>query len=252
MVAFVPTDTVLVAIGASVRSEPVQAAGRRLLSLVERDLPQLTEYGIRSTEPSALAEQLEDLRSILTDKRAQKNDTPLQMNGLIELMAEIRGWLARLRLLGQINLAADGPSLARVASAAPELAESYPRDLLSELERRVSAAADLKLRLEDVGLSDAFLTRGRRLVAQLRTALGEKDIDPGNLQLILRRLYLRKGQLVMSLKRLSRAGRLAFLEVPGRAALYHLEELEPLRIEPARPEMSAPATTSVVSRPLRR
>ena len=137
-----------------------------------------------------------------------------------------------LRQVGAINLTADGPALLRLSSPTPEQFEGYPRDLLLELERRIQAANDLRPRLEDCGMSEAFLGRGQRLLAQLKTALGAADLDPNNLQLAVRRFYIRKAQVYLGLKRAVRAGQVAFMLLPDRARRYHLEEAEPFHPEP--------------------
>lgn len=231
MVAYAPPDNVLIAIGAAFRSEPLTSAAERVLELARADLPRLAPFGASEEDLEGLRGHLDELAGIMGDKRAEKNDTPLQMNELAELMARVRGWLRTLRLIAAINLAADTPALMRVASPAPELLEGYPRDLLEELERRLSAASDLRPRAEEVGLDEAFVGRGRKLAAQLRTAIGREDIDGKNLTVIVRRLYTRKGQVYLRLKRLARAGQVAFTLVPRRAALYHLEEIEPILTE---------------------
>jgi hypothetical protein len=233
MVAYVPPDHVLLAIGAAYRSAPLLEAARRLLRAAEPDAAALARFGITEDDLDLGRSYVDEIESILGDKRAQKNDTPLPMTELAEAMARARGWLRTLRLIAAVNLAADTPALLRVASVAPDLVEGYPRDLTDDFERRVGAAADLKPRLEEAGLSEAFLTRGRRLAQQLRTAIGKEDLDGANLPVLVRRLYARKGQLYLRLKRMERAGQLAFMLEPERARLYHLEELEPTLLEPA-------------------
>lgn len=170
-----------------------------------------------------------------------RNDTAVQMDRVPETMARIRAWLVTLRQIAAVNLALDTPALQRLASAAPELADSYPRDLLAELDRRSAAAADLKPRLEEVGLTACFLGRGRKLGRQLRTALGREDIDPANLSLPLRRYYHRKARLLLLLKRGVRAGHLAFACLASRRAQYHLREVEPPAVETL-PGMVSPDT----------
>ena len=147
-------------------------------------------------------------------------------------MARIRAWMHTLSLIGGLNLCLDTPALARLTSPAVAMAEGYPRDLLDELTVRLHAAADLKPRLEEVGLDDAFLGRGRKLKNQLATAIGKQDIDGASLSLEIRRFYSRKAQLYVLLKRITRAGQLCFMRVPRRAALYHLNEIEPPVLEP--------------------
>ncbi len=148
----------------------------------------------------------------------------------VELMARARGWLHTLRLVASVNLGADTPALYRLSSPEPELVEGYPRDVVEELERRLAAARDLAPRLGDAGLDRAFLTLGRRIAAQLRTAVGPRDLRPEDLELELRRLYLRKGSLYLTLKRWTRIGKLAFVD--GDASGWDLAELEPVRTIP--------------------
>jgi hypothetical protein len=207
-------------------------AGQRLIPIVRRDLKALVEMSLSKEVEQELAFEVSDLAALSRDPRAKKHDTPLPMNEVQDTMARIRGWLRTLRAIALVNLTLDTPALARAASHAPELNQGYARDLLAELELRIEAARDMKPRLEEVGLSDAFLARGRTLARQLRTAIGAEDIDAANLHFTLRRLYVRKGTMYLLLKRITNAGRLAFLQEPRRADDYHLEEIEPHVIEP--------------------
>ncbi|MCB9653693.1 MAG: hypothetical protein H6729_06140 [Deltaproteobacteria bacterium] len=233
MVPHRPREEVLLSIGATYRTPPLLAAAERLHPVVRADLPKLARYGIADFAADDLSSLIEEIRRLFTDKRAKNKDTPLQMAQLIELMATVRAWMRTIRLLASINLACDAPALTRLSSASPELAEGYARDLLEELERILSAARDLRPRLEDAGLTEAFIGRGARLAQQLRTAIGAKDLDAKDLSIAVRRLYNRKAELYLLEKRIVRAGQVAFIAVPERQTLYHLEELEPALIEPA-------------------
>ena len=231
MVAYEPPDAVVVAIGAAHRAAPLIAAGSRTLQLAREDRPHLEKLGVATDDLEVLAAHLRELNSMLRDRRVAKNDTPPQMAEVSETMAYLRGWLRTLRVVAAMNLAEDAPALARLASTAPELRMGYPRDMLQACERRLAAAADLKPRLEDCGLTDAFLGRGRRLTAQLATAIGRRDLDPGSLPVMVRRFYIRKGHVFLRTKRLVRAGELAFMRVPQRARAYRVPELEAVKIE---------------------
>jgi len=232
VVAYQPPDSVLIAVGAAQRVEPILRAGRRITPILKEDQTRLEPFGVDEDVVVGLRRLLNELSGMSRNRKLVKNDNPVQMTEVPETMAHIRAWLETLRLIGGLNLALDTPALVRLSSPAPEMAEGYPRDLLEELETRLKSASDLKPRLEEVGLDDAFLGRGRKLRAQLRTAIGQTDIDGANLSLELRRFYSRKAQTYVLLKRITRAGRLAFMRVPRRAALYHLEELEPAVLEP--------------------
>lgn len=240
MVAYSPPDRVVLTVGGSFRSEPMIAASTRLLPLLRHDAPQLLEVGIPEDTAENLASDLSELKGIFADPRSKKHDTPLQMSELAELMARARAWMRTLRMIAAVNLTLDSPALGRISSVQPELADGYARDVLAELEGRVEAARDLKPRLEEAGLSDAFLGRGRAIARQLKTAIGAQDLDAGNLHFTIRRLYVKKGTIYLTLKRSVRAGQLVFLAKPERARLYHLEELEPTLLEPWRPEKEPP------------
>lgn len=231
VVAYQPPDSVLIAVGAAHRVEPLIAAGRRITPLLREDARRLEPFGIDEDVVVRVRRLLNELTGMSKNSRLMKNDNPVQMTEVPETMAKIRAWLRTLRLIGGLNLALDTPALHRLSSPAPEMAEGYPRDLLEELSVRLKHAADLKPRLEEVGLDDAFLGRGRKLRAQLATAIGKQDIDGANLSLEVRRFYTRKAQLYVLLKRITRAGQLVFVRVPRRAALYHLEEVEPEVLE---------------------
>ena len=241
MVAYEPPDPVVVAIGAAHRAQPLLEAGGRILKLAERDRAHLTKLGLHDADFEALTAHVRELGNMLRDRRAVKNDTPPQMVEVAETMAYLRGWLRTLRLIGSINLGEDAPALRRIASQAPELRPGYPRDLLEESRRRLAAAADLKPRIEDCGLTDAFLGRGRRLATQLQTAIGQRDIDPASLTLIVRRFYVRKGQVFLRTKRFARTGELAFMRIPARARQYRVPELEPVKIEPVPAAVAPPS-----------
>jgi hypothetical protein len=227
MVAYVPPQEVLASIGASFRSEPLLCVGRRLVEALERDRVELARLGVTEEDLENLDNGIRDLENMLQDKQAARHDTPPQMTKVCETMAEVRAWLRSLRRLAAIHLAADTPALMRVSSPSPELVEMYPRDLLEELRRRLKAAEDLKPRVEACGVDDAFIKRGRKLERTLSTAIGPTDLDPKNLSMVVRRVYLRKGQLVLLALRLVRAGRAVFAEDPGRREAYRLDELDP-------------------------
>lgn len=228
MAIYQPPDPVVVAIGSAFPGAPLIEAGRRLLGLARAEPEPLGPLGLGAERLELGEESLDGLKRMLSSPRAQKHDTSLQMKEAALLMARARGWMATLRLIAGVNLTGDTPSLHRVASPEPELVEGYPRDLLAELERRLSAAHDLAPRLADAGLSRSFMTKGRRLVQQLKTAVGPRDLRPEDLELELRRFYMRKGGVYLELKRWTRIGKLAFLEQPERAAAWNLEEVEPI------------------------
>jgi hypothetical protein len=226
LVAYSPPDRVILTVGASFRTEPLLKAAERIRPHVKRDLKALTAVGIPPSAEAELQTEIDELKSIWSDPRAKKHDTPLQMNEVAEIMARIRSWLKALRAIGLVNLGLDAPAVQRIASVAPEVLEGYARDVLADLELRIEAARDLKPRLEEVGLTEAFLGKGRTLARQLKTAIGAEDVDAANLHFTVRRLYMRKGQTYIVLKRLSRAGLLVFIDDPARAAPYQLSELE--------------------------
>lgn len=229
MVAYQPPDGVTLMVGASFRAADLIAAARRIAPLLERDAAAALRFGLEARFPSELLGDAEELERSLLDPMLKKNDTPVQMAGLTELFAEIRGWLAELRDLAQINLVLDRPALVRAVSPLLVSADGYPRDVLREIEERVAAAKDLRPRLEDVGLDERFLGRGRRLLQQLHTAIGREDIQPDNLAFKVRRFYVRKGQLHTKLKRATAIARAQLRAEPTRAAQYHLVEFEPDR-----------------------
>lgn len=239
MVAYVPPQQVLASIGASFHSDAVLAAARPLVQIVETDLEALGRLGVTEEDLENLDNGVRDLENMLQDRQAAKNDTPPQMARVAEHMAEVRAWLRALRRLGAIHLAADTPALMRVSSPAPELVEMYPRDLLEELRVRLKAAEDLKPRIENCGVDDAFIKRGRKLERVLATAIGPTDLEPKNLAMVVRRVYLRKGQLILLVLRLVRAGRAVFAEDPPRRNRYRLDPLDPKRLD-----------TSYLDRPL--
>ncbi len=204
--------------------------------------------------PEDLDEYIRGVRRAFKDPLANKNDTPLQMAKVAETMAQIRSWMQTLQMISAINLALDTPALYRISSPAPQLNEGYARDLLKEFKQKLNAAADLLPRLAEVGLSNAFLSRGRNLSKQLSTAIGDKDLSAKDLQLQVRSHYMRKANLFMMLKRIVRAGQVAFISTPERAQLYHLDELEPrIPMDPKRlPKMKSGAGgVPSITRPLR-
>lgn len=247
MVAYQPPDDVLLAVGAAFRADPLLIAAERIKTIARRDRERLSQFGITDDDLDKLEQQTRDVKRTMADPRAQKNDTPLQMAELADTMSRVRAWLRTLRMIASINLTLDTPALERISSVAPEVIEGYPRDLLGELKRKLNAAADLKPRLEEVGLNDTFLSRGRKLAAQIDTAIGKADIDGDSLHLTVRRLYMRKAQLYLVLKRVTRAGQVAFVGEPERAREYHPDEIEPLHIEDPRDSRAAKSAEVVAT-----
>ncbi len=227
MVAYQPPDQVILTIGASFRAQSLIDAAGRIAQRARADLSALSRYGVTQAQVDELVADASDLTRQLQDAQVKKHDTPLQMAGLQELMAKIRGWLVELRERASLNLLLDRPSLARVWSPMPELADGYPRDVLREFEERVAAAKDLRPRLEDVGVDERFVGAGRKLVTQLQTAIGKVDIDSANLQFKQRRLYMKKGALYVRLKRVSAAGQATFRADNSARQAYVLVEIEP-------------------------
>ncbi|MFO0728994.1 MAG: hypothetical protein U1E65_34765 [Myxococcota bacterium] len=227
MVPYQPPDPVLLMIGATFRLDSLRSAALRISALAAEDTAELTRFGIPAEVAATLEKDAAELGRMAQDAVIRKHDTPLQMAELQELMARVRGWLAELRDVALLNVALDRPAVARVVSPEPEIRDGYARDLLQELQERVAAAKDLRPRLDDVGMDEKFLGRGRKLVQQLQTAIGKEDVGAANLQIKTRRFYMKKGQLYMLLKRTNRAAQCAFRANPGRRDAYHLEEIEP-------------------------
>ncbi len=228
-------------------------AAARIHPLVEKDIEQLQPFGLHDEAPEDLDEYIRGVRRAYKGQLARKNDTPLQMAKVAETMAQIRSWMQTLQMISSINLALDTPALYRISSPAPQLNEGYARDLLKEFKQKLNAAADLLPRLSEVGLTNAFLSRGRQLNKQLSTAIGDKDLNAEDLQLQVRSHYMRKANLFMMLKRIVRAGQVAFISTPERAQQYHLDELEPrIPMDPKRlPKMNAGGGVPSITRPLR-
>ncbi len=214
-------------VGASIRSKPLIAAAKRILDVATDDRSELCKLGLPDDFHEELDDLIVDLEGYLRDAAIRKNDTSLQMAEVMETLVRIRAWLVDLRMLASINLVLDAPSIRRVCSWLPDVTDPYARDALEELDLRLSAANDLRARLEDVGLTERFLGRGKRLRTQLATAIGKTDIDPTNLQLRMRRHYMKKGAMAVLLKRIVRAGQYAFRKDPDHAEEYHLDEVEP-------------------------
>ncbi len=240
----------MLAVGSAFKADPLLHAADRIRTIARHDVEDLAAYGVTGEDVDNLEKQIREVKRTMADPRSQKNDTPLQMAEVALTMSKIRGWMKTLRMMASINLALDTPALERISSAATEVIEGYPRDLLVELKHKLNAAADLKPRLEDVGLTDTFVSRGRRLASQLETAIGKSDVDGDSLHLTVRRLYMRKAQLYLTLKRITRAGQLAFISHPPQAGAYHLDEIEPVSIEdPRRGKAGAKAHLSASTMP---
>jgi len=227
MVAYQPPDNVVLMIGASFRAASIIEAATRLSPVVTRDKPGLVRLGVTENLGPDLLADAQDLQRSLQDPILVKHDTPLQMAGLQELMTRVRVWLTELRDRAALNLFLDRPALLRLWSPMPEVADGYPRDVLRELEERVSGAKDLRPRLEDVGIDDKFVGQGRKYMQQLQTAIGKQDLDGANLAFKQRKFYLKKGQVYLKLKRVVRAGQIAYRDDMERYNDYWLPELEP-------------------------
>lgn len=233
-----PPDAVVVALGSAYPTSGLLAAGRRLLTRARDEAEAVALFGLDAHALEETEDLLDGLQRMASGPRAQKHDLSLQMAEAMSLMAEARAWLRTLRLIAGANLAADTPALDRLWSPEPERLEGYPRDLLAELERRLKAARELSPRLADAGLDRGFLVRGQKIAHQLRTAVGPRDLRPEDLDLELRRLYVRKGTVYLILKRWTRIGKLAFVDEPRRAAGWDLREIEPIRRIALRPRPS--------------
>lgn len=227
MVAYQPPDHVLASIGAAFPSAAVLSDGRPLLAAASEDRERLAAVGLEEAAILDLEDALTDLEALQSDPKSRRQDTGLQMQNLSQTLAEVRAWLRTLRYTAGIHLAADAPALARLVSAAPEMAEPYPRDQWAELDRRLSACHDLASRWPENNDIKKFIARGEALKKQLWTAIGAEDVQPENLSFAVRRLYLRKGQCILLLKRIQRAGAVAHLSAAARRAAYRLPTLEP-------------------------
>ena len=213
-------------IGACHRAEPLIKAANRLLDLSSEHRSAHIKMGLEDDFDEELEELIEDLEKNLKDPHIRKNDTPLQMKEVAEIMANIKQWLSDFRTLAVIELSLDAPALRRACSPAPEINDSYPRDLLEELGLRLKAASDLRARLEDIGLTDRVISKGKRLFGQLQTAIGKSDLQTENLNRKLVSHYMKKARLHSILKRLVRSGQFAFRKDVEIREEYHLSELE--------------------------
>jgi len=226
MVAYQPPRNVSLMIGACHRADPLIKAAERLLDLASEHRSAHIKMGLEDDFDEELEELVEDLEKNIKDPHIRKNDTPLQMNEVAEIMANIKQWLVDFRTLAVIELSLDAPALRRACSPAPEINDSYPRDLLEELGLRLKAASDLRARLEDIGLTERVVAEGKRLYGQLQTAIGKSDLQTENLNRKLVSHYMKKARLHSILKRLVRSGQFAFRKKPEIREEYHLAELE--------------------------
>ncbi|MBI4815723.1 MAG: hypothetical protein HY791_05685 [Deltaproteobacteria bacterium] len=228
MAIYQPPERVILSIGAAFRVASLTACARRLTPLARRDEAELLALGF-SDDPvpaEALRIEVKDVEGLFGDKTLKKHDTPLPMSQVSDLMSKARKWLVELREIASLNLAHDQPSLVRVWSPMPEIRDGYPRDLLEDLELRLTAASDLKPRLDDGGLKEKFLSEGHKLAIQLRTAIGEKDFTLDDLQFKKRKFYLKKGGLFILCKRIARGGRIIWRADTRRADEYHTREID--------------------------
>ncbi|MBI2375102.1 MAG: hypothetical protein HYV07_13985 [Deltaproteobacteria bacterium] len=235
MAIYQPPERVILSIGGSFRVASLVSCAKRLVPLARRDEAELLALGF-SDDPvpaEALRIETKDVEGFFGDKTLRKHDTPLPMNQVSDLMAKARRWLVELREIASLNLAHDLPSLVRVWSPMPEIRDGYARDLLEDLELRLSAASDLKPRLDDCGLKEKFVADGHKIAIQLRTALGEKDFTLDDLQFKKRKFYLKKGGLFILTKRVARAGAHIWRTEPRRAAEYHTNELDEPQAAPS-------------------
>jgi hypothetical protein len=232
MVAYDPPVPVRIATGAILKTEALLAAATRLLPKIQAEYLLLNQFGLERETVEIIEESIPEVRNLAKNPKVRKHDTPFQMGEVLDLMAETRAWLRTLRMIASVNLSLDQPALHRLASPEPELIESYPRDLLRDLERRLRAVGDLKSRLRDAGLTDKFIDRGQKLYVQLQTAIGAQDVGAEDLSFPQRQLYARRFDLYSRLKRAVRLAQLAFLESPKQAADFHLDELEPRLVQP--------------------
>jgi len=226
MVAYQPPQNVELMIGAGHRSVPLIKATERILDVAAENRAAHIKLGLEDDFDEEMEELVEDLEKNLKTPHIRKNDTPLQMTEVAEIMANVKQWLTEFRALAIIELSLDTPALRRAFSSAPEINDGYPRDLLEELDLRLKAATDLRARLEDIGLTERVISRGKRLAGQLRTAIGKSDLQPENLNRVLVSHYMKKAKLHALLKRVARTGQYAFRKDPDLAGEYHLAELE--------------------------
>jgi len=226
MVAYQPPRNVLLMIGACHRSDPLIKATNRIMDIAADNRKAHIKLGLDDDFEEEMEELVEDLEKNLRTPHVRKNDTPLQMKEVAEIMANVKQWLTDFRCLAVIELSLDTPALKRATSNAPEINDAYPRDLLEELEYRLNAAKDLRARLEDIGLTDRVISEGKRLASQLRTSIGKSDLQPENLNRQLVSHYMKKARLHSLLKRVVRTGAFAFRKDQDIAEEYHLAELE--------------------------
>jgi hypothetical protein len=226
LASYEPPERVVLSIGAAHKSPPILEATRRLRPRLEAELSAHIELGLSDDVVRQIDALTQQVERGMRDPAIAKKDTPLQMAEVSELMGAAREWLRELRALATIELSLDAPTLRTAASAFPEIADPYPRDLLAELDRVLASGADLGARLEELPPARRVFARGRDLSAQLRTALGREDLDPANLHPKLKRHYMSKGRLVMLTARVARQGRYLHRKDPERAAAYHFDELD--------------------------
>lgn len=226
MVAYQPPKNVQLMIGACHRSTPLIKAAQRIADLAAEHRSVHIKLGLEEDFDEEMQELAEDLAKNIKNAHVRKNDTPLQMTQVAEIMANAKEWLSDFRALAIIELSLDTPSLRRAFSSAPEINDGYPRDLLDELELRLKAASDLRARLEDIGFTDRVIAHGKRLAGQLKTAIGKSDLQAENLNRPLVSHYMKKARLHALLKRVTRTGKYAFRKDRDVADEYHLNELE--------------------------
>src|SRR5688572_447400 len=110
----------MLAVGAAFKADPLLIASERIRKQAKKDLEHLTTFGVTAEDLDKFEQQIREVKRTMADPRAQKNDTPLQMAELAEIMARARGWLRSLRMIAAINLTLDTPAIERISSTAPE------------------------------------------------------------------------------------------------------------------------------------
>jgi len=213
----------MINVGSAIRTDGLLAEADVKVAQGRADVAELTGRGVDATYLGRVEAKRAEVADLYRDRERAQVDVAAAMEGVAALFEDGKDFLEETRLVA-VMARDDGVQTSDLDAALATGRIKQSRTLLiAALERIVPTVEQMAAALAAYGIDPA---RGRGVLDALRAKHAEREVKADAVPPKTADFYAAKGELYFSLKRIQRAGRLAFRHDPERAAAYEWAHLK--------------------------